>query len=215
MSDSDIPLAFMAFIGLDLRAEMGLFVIINSKAKGLSSSLTDFHESTLIEDLSEEAPHLYISRRLNEDRQSPWFKLIRYGGESTSGLKRRTSLRMMQKSISRFLAQMRSQDRLDVEEKYHLVVSFWRSVATVFPNEWHDHRRHLLTKGVGLYAMTLLLTDIVNEAHGQAMDEDFFVRKLESLKGTVDWSSNGMFSDAGGRKGALEVYNRLKEIAQL
>ncbi|NIN63837.1 MAG: hypothetical protein GTO63_03810, partial [Anaerolineae bacterium] len=55
--DSEVPLAFMAFIGLDLRTEMGLFVIINSKAKGLSSSLTDFHESNLINDLAAEAPH--------------------------------------------------------------------------------------------------------------------------------------------------------------
>ena len=214
MSDSDVPLAFMAFIGLDLRAEMGLFVIINSKAKGLSSSLTDFHESTLIDDLAAEAPHLYISRKLNEDRRSPWFRLIRYGGETTSGLKRRTSLRMMQKSVSRFLAQMQSGDGLGIEEEYALILSFWRSVARVFPNEWHNHRRHLLTKGVGLYAMTLLLADIVNAADGQALDEDFFVSRLEPLKGTIDWSSKGMFSEAGGRKGALEVYDRLREFVQ-
>jgi DGQHR domain-containing protein len=214
MSDSDIPLAFMAFIGLDLRAEMGLFVIINSKARGLSSSLTDFHESTLIDDLAAEAPHLYISRKLNEDRRSPWFRLIRYGGETTSGLKRRTSLRMMQKSVSRFLAQLQSGDGLGIEQEYALILSFWRSVARVFPNEWNNHRRHLLTKGVGLYAMTLLLADIVNAANGQALDEDFFVSRLGPLQGTIDWSSKGMFSEAGGRKGAMEVYNRLREIVQ-
>lgn len=214
LGDSDVPLAFMAFIGLDLRTEMGLFVIINSKAKGLSSSLTDFHESNLINDLASEAPHLYISRKLNEDPRSPWFRLIRYGGETTSGLKRRTSLRMMQKTVSRLLAQMQSADALSLEDKYAFIVSFWRSVARVFPNEWRDHRRHLLTKGVGLYAMTLLLADIVNAANGQALDEDLFASRLEPLKATIDWNSKGMFSGAGGRKGALEVYDRLREIVQ-
>ena len=50
LGDSDVSLAFMSYIGLSLREEMALFTIINSKAKGLSSSLTDFHESNLIND---------------------------------------------------------------------------------------------------------------------------------------------------------------------
>ncbi len=52
LQNIDIPLAFMSFVGLDLRAEMAQFVIINSKAKGLSSSLTDYHDSNLLNDLA-------------------------------------------------------------------------------------------------------------------------------------------------------------------
>ena len=66
---------------------MALFNIINSRAKGLSSSLTDYHESNLLSDLAKEAPHLFIARRLNEDPDLPWYRLIRYGGERTSGLR--------------------------------------------------------------------------------------------------------------------------------
>ena len=75
---------------------MALFNVINSKAKGLSSSLTDYHQTRLMNDLAQEAPHLLLAKRLNEDNNSPWYKMIRCGGESTSGLMRRTSFRMMQ-----------------------------------------------------------------------------------------------------------------------
>jgi DGQHR domain-containing protein len=212
LHNSHVPLAFMTFIGLDLRAEMGLFVVINSKAKGLSSSLTDFHESNLLSDLATDAPHLFIARKLNEDAVSPWHRLIRYGGESTSGLKRRTSFRMMQKTISRFLLQTKGTLNSDLDEKYLLVRNFWRAVAKVFPEEWKEPRHHLLTKGVGLYSLTRLLTDFVNEARGQGLDEDAFVRKLTPLATRVDWTAKGMFADAGGQKGAMEIYHRLKKV---
>ncbi len=214
LHDSDIPLAFMTFISLDLRAEMGLFVIINSKAKGLSSSLTDFHESNLLNDLAAESPHLYIARKLNEDPQSPWFRLIRYGGETTAGLKRRTSFRMMQKTIAKLLNQIKSLDIGSVEDKYALVVSFWRAVATVFSDEWQDHRHNLLTKGVGLYSLTLLLADFVRGAGTASLDDQFFIQQLKPLKERIDWNTKGMFADAGGQKGAVEVYQKIKEFAK-
>jgi DNA sulfur modification protein DndB len=214
LHDSDVSLAFMTFIGLDLRAEMALFVIINSKAKGLSSSLTDFHESNLLNDLATEAPHLYIARRLNEDPASPWFRLIRYGGETTAGLRRRTSLRMMQKTISKLLNQIGFLDTGGIEDKYALVVSFWRAVAAVFREEWQDHRHHLLTKGVGLYSLTLLLADFVRAAGTICLDEQAFVKRLEPLKRRIDWSAKGTFADAGGQKGAVEVYQKLRECTK-
>ena len=40
MQDSDIPLTFQCFLGLNKTEEMAIFNIINGKAKGLSSSAT-------------------------------------------------------------------------------------------------------------------------------------------------------------------------------
>ena len=212
LGDSRVPLAFMTFMGLDLRTEMGLFVVINSKAKGLSSSLTDFHESTLLANLAEDAPQLYIARKLNDDSTSPWHKLIRCGGENTSGLKRRTSFRMMQKTIARFLSQTRGTLVGDTESKYQVIKSFWRAVVRVFPNEWNNSRHHLLTKGVGLYSLMGLLSDIVNDAQGSVLDEETFVSRLAPLASHVDWTSRGMFANAGGQKGATEIHHRLRKV---
>lgn len=213
--DVDVSLAFMSFIGLDLRAEMAQFVIINSKSKGLSSSLTDYHESNLLSDLASEAPHLFIARRLNEDPYSPWFKLIRYGGETTSGLKRKTSFRMMQKATLRFLSQTKRISIGDMDAKYSIVCAFWRAVKELFPAEWEDHRHHLITKGVGLHSLMRLLGDIVLRDGPLDFSVEYFQKHIRGLTEKIDWSAKGPFANAGGQKGVQEVHAVLREVLGL
>jgi DNA sulfur modification protein DndB len=211
MSDTEVPFAFMTFIGLDLRAEMALFTIINSKARGLSSSLTDFHLTRLIDDLAQEAPHLLIAKRLNEDQKSPWYKMVRCGGESTSGLMRRTSFRMLQSTIRKVLKPMQESNITAIETQYQIIFDYWHAICKVFPKEWANHRHSLLTKGVGLYALMELLCDFVKISNEEELDKTWFIQKLQPLVSSIDWSSNGMFADAGGRKGAHEVYQALRK----
>lgn len=206
----EVQLAFMTYIGLDIRQEMAIFNIINSKAKGLSSSLTDYHESKLINDLAEEAPHLFIARRLNEDPSSPWFKLIRYGGETTSGLKRRTSFRMMQKTVQTFLSQTKACLHASLEDKYQIVLNFWIAVKNSFSEEWEEHRNNLITKGVGLYSLMQVMGDLVKQAPSADFSVEYFEGCLASLKGNFDWSSHGRFAYVGGKKGVQDVYLALK-----
>ena len=215
LANEDTPFAFMAFVNLSLRQEMAMFNIINSRAKGLSSSLTDYHESNLLADLAAEAPHLFIARRLNEDLASPWYKLVRYGGETTSGLHRRTSLRMLQKSVHRFLTQTKDIPLGDVTDKYGLIVEYWKAVRSVFNDEWNAPRSHLITKGVGLYALMYLLSDLVRTLAPIEYNADGFSTSLRRMKGITDWSSRGAFANAGGQKGAVEVYHAIKKAAGL
>jgi DNA sulfur modification protein DndB len=215
LSDADVSLAFMSFIGLDLRSEMAQFVTINSKAKGLSSSLTDYHQTNLAGDLANEAPHLFIARKLNDDPESSWFKLIRYGGETTSGLRRRTSFRMMQKGISRFLNQTRNLELGDVDSKYSIVCAYWNAIKALFPVEWSDHRHHLITKGVGLHSLMRLLGDIVLAKGIGDLSAGYFEDNMRGLVGKVDWSTKGSFSNAGGQKGVQEVHAALKRTLGL
>lgn len=215
LKDEDVSLAFMSFIGLDLRSEMAQFVIINSKAKGLSSSLTDYHGTNLLSNLVEEAPQLYIAKKLNEDPESSWFKLIRYGGETTSGLKRRTSFRMMQKAISRFLSQTKRINLGKIDDIYAIVRNYWKAAQMVFPHEWNDHRHHLITKGVGLHSLTRLLADIITTDKSQKYSANFFKNRLEPLKDKIDWSSKGMFAHAGGQKGVQQVHLALRRALGL
>ena len=213
LDDIDIELPFMAYIGLDFRQEMAIFNVINSKAKGLSSSLTDYHESKLLTDMANEAPHLFISRKLNEDVSSPWFRLIRYGGETTSGLKRRASFRMMQRTVALFLSQTKGIDLGTLEDKYHIILSFWEAIQSLFTEEWEDHRHNLITKGVGLYSLMLILSDIVKRNPQESFTADYFKTVLAPIKGNFDWSSTGRFAFVGGKKGVQDVYAALKEVS--
>lgn len=211
LEDCSIPLVFMTFINLDLRSEMALFYVINSKARGLSSSLTDYHQSNLIDDIRREAPHLFIARRLNEDPDSPWFQMIRYGGERTSGIKRRASLRMMQKSVMRLLRILGDDGSSDIDVLYNVFCSYWNAVKRLFPDEWLDHRRHLLTKGLGLYSLTMLFGVVAKERDYEALTEDWFFERLMPLCGHVDWGTHGEFAGLGGQKGVQVVFEKLKE----
>ncbi len=211
LGDSDIPLAFMAFIGLDLRTEMALFNIINSKAKGLSSSLTDYHESNLLKNLADDAPHLYIARRLNDDSGSPWHRLIRYGGKTNSGLKRRTSFRMIQQTISRFLNDIDDERLGDVDSIYMLIAEYWWAIRRLFESDWLNHRKSLLTKGIGLYSLMRLLPYLLRSHEYKLRTRDDFYDVLKPLATKIDWSSKGMFSGIGGQAGAHEVLQYLKE----
>ena len=210
LADSDVNLAFMAFIGLDLRGEMAMFTIINSKVRGLQSSLTDFHESNLIENLVRDAPQLFLARQLNEKCDSPWFKMIRYGGETSSGMRRRTSLRMMQTAIRHLLSRIRAVDGYSVMGVLDLLFNYWGAVATVFDAEWQSPRESLLTKGVGLHAMTELLGTLVQKNKRLNIGRDEFIVVLQSLKGNVDWGRKGTFAYAGGRKGASAAHETLR-----
>jgi DGQHR domain-containing protein len=214
MKNSEINFAFMTYIGLDLRTEMALFNVINSKAKGLSSSLTDFHQTKLIEDLATEAPHLLIAKRLNEDNKSAWYKTVRYGGENNSGLMRRTSFRMLQSSLKKTLKKMMDSNITEIDYQYRLFNDYWNAVKKLFIKEWSDHRHNLLTKGIGLYSLMELLKDFISTNQIRILDENWFIHKLTPLVSRVDWSSNGMFSNVGGRKGAHEVYLILKALIQ-
>src|SRR6266404_7999097 len=94
---------------------MEVFSVINSKAQGLSTSLLDFHDSRLVADLAKERPELFIAIHLKNNNQSPWFRQVSLGGRATSGMTRRASLRTLQTSVKRFLAQTKILDRYAVE----------------------------------------------------------------------------------------------------
>ena len=211
LAGSPIPLAFMAFIGLDYRSETAMFTIINSKAKGLSSSLTDYHTSNLIADLFADAPQLYVARRLNNESDSPWFRLIKLGGKPTPGLKRRTSLRMMQTAIAEFLEATPKNHFSEPDPTYQTIADFWKAVSQVFATEWFEPRHHLITKGVGLHSLMHLAADFVKSAEGAKLDKEYFVKRLSVLKGRADWKNDGAFSSAGGKKGVTHVTAQLRE----
>src|SRR5207302_1363747 len=105
LNDLEVSLPFMCYIGLSEREEMEIFNVINSKAKGLSTSLLDYHDATLTADLARERPELFIALHLNNSPSSPWYRQLDLGGTTTSGMTRRASLRMMQTAIRRFLTQ--------------------------------------------------------------------------------------------------------------
>jgi len=220
LSDLDTPLAYMIFIGLTAREEMEVFNVINSKAKGLSTSLLDFHESRLISDLGKEKPQLLLAIRLNDEESSPWFKQLDLGGNRTSGMHRRASLRTMQKAIKRFLKATQVNLTLSNDEIYQIILSFWEAIIVVLEKEWRNYRKHHLTKGIGVYSLMGIAADIYNESRLEAVlyDKNYFSGVLSDFISDFDWSNNGPLRGFGGEAGvkeALEILRKLKAKSRL
>lgn len=213
LGDLPILLPFMCFIGLSEREEMEVFSVINSKAKGLSTSLLDYHAAQLAEALAEERPELFIALQLNSREDSPWHRRLSLGGKTTSGLKRIVSLRMMQQAVHEFLKATGPRPEGSVEDVVPVVLDFWRAVAAVLPNEWADPRRHMLTKGVGVYALMRIAADIVVECRdtGRPCDKRGFTTALADFASAIDWSTSGPLKGFGGQGGVKQTVEFIRE----
>lgn len=211
LNDVNIDLPFMCFVGLTEREEMEVFNVINSKAKGLSTSLLDFHDATLATDLASEKPELFIALQLNSNSESPWYRQLDLGGASTSGLMRRASLRTMQKAVKKFLNQARVLRTHTPEAAAQIVLDFWSAVAVVMREAWDSPRHHLINKGVGVYALMVLAGDLYDENGGRPCDKRYFVTKLAEFISDLDWSSQGPLKGFGGEGGVKSVVALIRE----
>lgn len=222
MADIDTPLPFMCFIGLTEREEMEVFKIINSKARGLSSSLLDFHDAQLATDLSTERPELYISLFMRREASSPWCNQLDLGGNSTSGMTRRASLRIFQKAVKQFLNRTKVLESHSADDAAHLVLDFWVALVTVLPEQWSTPRKYMLTKGVGVYALMEIAADLYGDTpKSKVCDRNYLIATLSDFAPDFDWSTNGTLKGLGGQGGvkrAVELiratrrYSRLKVV---
>jgi DNA sulfur modification protein DndB len=211
LNDLSVTLPFMTYLGLSEREEMEVFNIINSKAKGLSTSLLDFHEATLAGDLASERPELFVALQLNNNSQSPWYRQLDLGGDKTSGLARRASLRTMQKAVKRFLARTKVVRTHGPVVAAQTVLDYWSAVALVLREAWDQPRHHLLTKGVGVYTLMEIASDLYLEAPDpSACDKKYFAAALADFLPDIDWSNDGCLRGLGGEAGVKAAVAQLR-----
>lgn len=210
LADLKIDLPFMTFLGLSEREEMEIFGIINGKAKGLSSSLLDFHDAQLCADLATERPELLVALHLKNEVTSPWYNRLDLGGSQVSGLERRASLRTMQKACRILTKRLRPRSAEDIARIAH---EFWCAVAVVLPEAFTKPRKSLVTKGIGVYALTELAADITLELAGEARpDVGHFASVLGDFAAEFDWSSEGPLAGLGGEGGARRAADILRHL---
>jgi len=217
LGDLPILLPFMCFIGLSEREEMEVFSVINSKAKGLSTSLLDYHEAQLAKALTEERPELFIALQLNSLEGSPWHRRLKLGGKATSSPMRIVSLRMMQLAVLEFLKATKILATASTEDAVGTLLDFWRAVGTVLPKEWADPRHHMLTKGVGVYALMRIAADIVIECRDakRPYDRRAFTTALTDFADSIDWSTSGPLKGFGGQGGVKQAVEFIREARKL
>ena len=212
MSDLEVDLPFMIFIGLSLKEEMEVFNTINSKAKGLNTSLLDFHRTKLEEDLLVNNPELFIATELNNSIDSPWYKQLDLGGNKTTGMKRRASFRAMQKSIKKYLQNIVAPN-IPPDTHLQFIKEFWKAIHFHLNHEWENPRKHIINKGIGVYALMEVASDLFNEASFEHVepDQNFLSGKLSDFIHEIDWSNTGPFRGLGGQGGVKEALHIIRK----
>lgn len=209
LADLDVELPFMTFVGLSEREEMEIFGIINGKAKGLSNSLLDFHDAQLCSDLASERPELLVALHLKNEPTSPWYNRLDLGGNQVSGLERRASLRTMQKACRSLTKRLKPRTAEEIARVAH---DFWCAVALVMPEAFSKPRKSLVTKGIGVYALTDLAADFVLEASGARCDVPYFASIVADLAPRLDWGNDGPLAGLGGEGGARRAADILRQL---
>lgn len=213
LDDLEIMLPFMIYIGLSVREETEIFLTINGKAKGLSTSLLDFHDAQIADDVARDRPELFVALHLQHDEKSPWYRQLDLGGTKTTALLRKASLRSVQKGVARFIKKSKILTTRSPEQCAKLMLDFWRAVVEVLPEQWADNRKHVLTKGIGVYALCDIAADLYIEAPDQqAVDRRYFVNALSDFAHEVDWTTKGQTKGLGGEAGANEFKERIRAI---
>ena len=213
MAGQSVMLPFMTYVGLTIEEEMSVFNTINSKSKGLSGSLIDFHDTRLVSNIESTKPELVIALRLNDDERSPWFKQLDLGGQNTSGMQRRASLRTMQRAVKKFLSKSKILESMSLSETYTVILSAWSALSELLDIHWSNPRRNMLNKGIGVYSIMLLFAEMYRERdflEATEWSKHFFI-ELADFVNDFDWSNSGPLKGLGGEAGVNEALEIIKE----
>jgi hypothetical protein len=127
-------------------------------------------------------------------------------------MKRRASLRTMQKAVRRFLASAALLEEMSVEEVADAVIQYWQAIKLVLADEWSKPRKHLITKGIGVYSLMGLMADLCADARAQdlSLSSQTFAALLSDFAPQFNWASDGALKGLGGEAGASEALSRLR-----
>jgi hypothetical protein len=102
---------------------------------------------------------------------------------------------------------------LSIEEAAQVVLDFWAAVALAMSEQWTNPRTHLLTKGIGVYALMDIAADLVAEAPKRRhLDKAYFASFLIDLARDFDWSTGGPLQGLGGEGGVKTAVDLVRSV---
>lgn len=202
--DKNIPVPVIGFVSDSLDVQREQFILVN-KAKPLpgrliNELLPETSGVTLPKDLSSRKVPSELCNLLNQDKSSPFYKLIKRISDekhkSGSVITDTAVITVIRNSLNNplgALSQFRSangKDGIDLEGMYRVLCTYWSAVREVFPDAWgKDPRKSRLMHSTGILAMGVLMDRIY--ARLSSVDEDFksIKRELERIEPSCRWTS--------------------------
>lgn len=189
-SSEDIPVVVTAILGAD-RLERALhFVVINNKAKrvsadlvrGIVAELPDDEEKNLRQRLVAVGLTLgnYSSALevLGSNPNSPFCKLIDW--DINRDGQKRVKPQALEGALRALVANLRSPDRLEIDDAVDLLIAMWRGVVEAWGSVkpvWYDENSKLADK-----ASVVAVTEFLIERSNLKIEEGFDIGDLHAVQ---------------------------------
>ncbi|KEK09340.1 hypothetical protein EP18_19515 [Lysinibacillus sphaericus] len=198
-TDSTLNVPFLAFHYLDDDEEIKLFDVINTKAKGIGTSLSRYLNRDS-DDVSWVATNLILKP------ESPFFNKGTLTGKRSK--EKNITLQNLY-SIVKFLTKKSELEKLSKEKKLNLCLFYFNTIRELFSDEWEDNKLYRMTHITCLNALAIAGNKIINEnylAKSQQPDSVKIAKILLNLK-EIDWLSTGDLKYLKGAPGAKILAN--------
>ncbi|MEQ7049909.1 DGQHR domain-containing protein [Paenibacillaceae sp. P-4] len=203
-TNSELNVPFMAFHFLDEDEEIKLFDTINTKAKGISSSLSKYLKRES-DDLS------WIATELLSNSDSPFYHIGSIIGKRTNG--RHVTLQNLYRILNYFTKEEGIRN-LSKDEKLALVLSYFNLIRDMYPNEWINYKEFKLTHIVCLDALAIAGSKAISRfmrENKRHIDHQGYTKAVKRLK-NINWSAEGPFKYLKGINGSKTLSIDLLEI---
>ena len=205
-TDSTLSVPFLAFHYLDEDEEIKLFDVINTKAKGIGTSLSRYLNRNN-DDLSWVATNLILKP------ESPFFSKGTLIGKRTR--EKHITLQNLYQIVT-LLTKKSNLARLPKEKILNLTMFYFNLIKELLPDEWEDYQNYRLTHITCLNALAIVGNELINENYlvkSQQPDSVKIANKLLNLV-DIDWSASGDLQYIKGVAGtkllAKDIRNCLK-----
>ncbi|GGG26501.1 hypothetical protein GCM10007425_21380 [Lysinibacillus alkalisoli] len=182
-TDSTLSVPFLAFHYLDEDEEIKLFDVINTKAKGIGTSLSRYLNRNN-DDLSWVATNLILKP------ESPFFSKGTLIGKRTK--EKHITLQNLYQIVN-LLTKKSDLAKLPKEKILNITMFYFNLIKELLPDEWDDYKTYRLTHITCLNALAIVGNDLINENYlvkSQQPDSVKIANKLLNL-GEIDWSASG------------------------
>jgi DGQHR domain-containing protein len=152
-------LVVTAFLDINVAEQAKQFKIINSKQKGVPTSLLyDLLDLTKDGTYVQQRGH-ELATRLNEDAESPWYHQIDLTG-SGDGLITQTRVVT---AVENLISERGALFQYSEEEQYGILRNYFTAIKTIFTSDW-GNKNSVLTKALGFSAWLIVLPQVFNNS---------------------------------------------------
>jgi len=162
---TNYDLVVTAFLDLPVADQAKQFKIINSKQKGVPTSLLyDLLDLTKDGTYVQQRGH-DLATRLNDDPESPWYGQIDMTG-SGDGLISQTRVVTALESL---ISDRGALYQYSEEEQYGILRNYFTTIKGMFPTDW-GNKSSVLTKALGFSAFLIVLPQVLTLCLQQFQD---------------------------------------------